>query len=239
MMIGADFEKIAIDFYGITVLEPSVLISDVVMGGCSIFFATQLYKKISSHSFVKSWYYFFLIFGIGSILGGFAHAFYIYGGPQGKFPTWVSAILCAYFIEQAMIKSIGDFKFKKLLSHIAFSKMILVFLIVITVISSDAFHENHSIGFIPIAINSLIGVFITVSTISFYNRRRGYANFKYFIYGVLVMLPSFFVYMFKLNISPWFDKNDFAHLFILIGNFFFYHALKKFDYSEAPFKTLN
>ena len=235
MMIGEDFAKIAFDFNGLTLLEPNALTTDLLMGSISIFFALRLRKRKSEHSFLKYWYYFFLTFGIGSVCGGFAHAFFLYVGPQGKFPTWISAILCAYFIEKAMIKSVNDLNRNNLLGKIAFSKMILVFLVVITVISTEAYQKEHTIGFIPIAINTLVGVFISVASISLYNMKQGYVNFKYLLWGVLVMLPSFFIFLLKINPIQWFDKSDLSHIIIIAGNCFFYLGLQKLDYSERPF----
>jgi len=235
MLIGEDFTKIVLEFNGLIIQEPNALITDLLMGSMSIFFALRLRKQKSKHAFLKYWYYFFLTFGIGSVCGGFAHAFFLYTGPQGKFPTWISAILSAYFIEKAMIKSANKLNRNNILGKIAFTKMILVFLVVITVISTEAYQKEHTIGFIPIAINTLIGVFISVASISLYNMKQGYVNFKYLLFGVLVMLPSFFIFLLKINPIQWFDKNDLSHIIILIGIYFFYIGLKKLNYRERPF----
>ena len=93
-----------------------------------------------------------------------------------------------------MIKSVNNLNQKNILGKIAFSKMILVFLVVITVISTEAYQKDHTIGFIPIAINTLIGVFISVASIIL-QYEEGYMNFKYLLCGVLVMLPSFFIFL--------------------------------------------
>ena len=235
MLIGEDFTKIVLEFNGLYIQEPNALITDLLMGFVSIFFAFRIKKQKSQHSFLKYWYYFFLTFGIGSVLGGFAHAFFLYTGPQGKFPTWISAILSAYFIEKAMIKSANKLNRNNILGKIAFTKMILVFLIVITVISTQTYQKEHTIGFIPVVINTLIGVFISVAVISIYNMRQGHENFKYLLVGVVVMLPSFFVFMFKFNPVQWFDKNDLSHIIIILGIYFFYQGLQKLNYRERPF----
>ena len=237
MLIGEDYTKIAIDFNGFTLLEPNALLTDFIMGAFSIYIAVKLNKIRSQHAFLKYWYYFFLTFGIGAFCGGLAHSLFLYTGPQGKFPTWISAILCAFFIEKAMIKSVDSLNKNNILGKIAFIKMILIFLTVITVISTKAYQNEHTIGFIPIAIYTLLGIFISVSVISYYNIKRGYHNFKYLIFGVLVMLPSFFIFLLKINPVQWFDKGDVSHLMIIIGNYFFYLGLKKLDYKALPFKA--
>ena len=236
MLIGEDFSKIVIDLNGFTLLEPNALLTDIIMGAFSIYFAVKLYSKRKEHPFIKYWYYYFLFFGIGSVCGGIAHALFTYTGPQGKFPTWISGILCAYFIEKAMIKSVNHLNKNNVLGIIAFFKMILVFLIVIIVISTPAYQQNHKIGFIPIAINTLMGVFISVAAISIYNIKQSHLQFRYLLYGVLIMLPSFVVFMCKINLFQWFDKGDLAHVLILIGNLLFYLGIKNLDYKRAPFK---
>ena len=236
MLLGQNFPKIEFDFMGLTLLEPNALITDFIMGAFSLYFAIKLRRNKEEHGFLKYWYYFFLFYGLGSLFGGLGHAFYYYTGPQGKFPTWISGILAAYFIEKAMIKSASGLNKNNRLGKIAFVKMILVFLIVITVISTKAYQLDHKIGFIPIAINTLIGVFISVASISLYNMKRGCVNFKYLLYGVLIMAPSFFVFMFKFNPAQWFDKSDLSHIIIIFGITLFYVGLKKLNYQGAPFK---
>jgi len=236
MLIGEDFSKIVIDINGFTLLEPNAFLTDIIMGAFSIYFAVKIYSKIKEHPFIKYWYYYFLCFGIGSVCGGFAHTLFTYTGPQGKFPTWITGILCAYFIEKAMIKSVNQLNKNNVLGKIAFFKMILVFLIVIIVISTPAYQQNHKIGFIPVAINTLIGVFISVAAISIYNIKQSHLQFRYLLNGVLIMLPSFFIFMWKINLFQWFDKGDLAHVLIVFGNLLFYLGVKNLDYKRAPFK---
>ena len=138
-------------------------------------------------------------------------------------------------MNQMGFKSVYDLNRNNLLGKIAFSKMIVVFLVVITVISTEAYQKEHTIGFIPIAINTLIGVFISVASISLYNMKQGYVNFKYLLWGVLVMLPSFFIFLLKINPIQWFDKSDLSHAIIIAGNCFFYLGLQKLNYRERPF----
>ncbi len=227
MKIGEDFSKITIEFQGLTFLEPNAFLSDLIMGGLGVYFACKLYKRRREHSFLKYWYYYFLTFGLGSILGGFAHTLFLYTGAQGKFPTWISGILCVYFIEKAMIKSVKQLNTNNILGKISFFKMILVFLLVIMVISTPAYQKEHTIGFIPIAFNTLIGVFVAVAGISIYNLKRSHKEFRLLLNGVLIMLPSFFVFMFKVNLAPWFDKGDLAHVLITLGNVLFYLGVLK------------
>ena len=234
MLIGEDFSKIQVDLNGLILLEPNAIISDFIMALASFFIASKLYQKRRSHGFVKYWYYFFLTFALGAILGSIGHGLFYYLGPQGKFPTWISAILSTYFIEKAMIKSYERYNKNNTLGKIAFFKMIFVFLLVITVISSAEFDRNHTIGFLPIAINTIIGVFISVSIIGTANikNQRG---FQWLFIGVLAMLPSAAIFLMKINLFQWFDKGDLSHMFMTIGVCLYYVGVKKIDAEKAPF----
>ena len=234
MLIGEDFSKIQVDLNGLILLEPNAIISDFIMALASFFIASKLYQKRRSHGFVKYWYYFFLTFALGAILGSIGHGLFYYLGPQGKFPTWISAILSTYFIEKAMIKSYERYNKNNTLGKIAFFKMIFVFLLVITVISSAEFDRNHTIGFLPIAINTILGVFISVSSIGTANikNQRG---FQWLLIGVLAMLPSAAIFLMKINLFQWFDKGDLSHMFMTIGVCLYYVGVKKIDAEKAPF----
>ena len=234
MLIGEDFSKIQVDLNGLILLEPNAIISDFIMALASFFIASKLYQKRRSHGFVKYWYYFFLTFALGAILGSIGHGLFYYLGPQGKFPTWISAILSTYFIEKAMIKSYERYNKNNTLGKIAFFKMIFVFLLVITVISSAEFDRNHTIGFLPIAINTILGVFISVSIIGTANikNQRG---FQWLFIGVLAMLPSAAIFLMKINLFQWFDKGDLSHIFMTIGVCLYYVGVKKIDAEKAPF----
>lgn len=239
MLIGEDFTKIRMDLNGLVILEPNAVISDFIMALASFYIAKKLYSTRRSSGFLKYWYYFFLTFAFGSILGSMGHGLFHYLGPQGKFPTWISAILSTYFIEKAMIKSYEQYNKNNILGKIAFFKMITVFLLVITVISSPAFDKNHTIGFLPIAINTLIGVFISVSVISAANIKTQ-VGFKWLLIGVFVMLPSAAIFLMKINLFQWFDKGDLSHVLMIIGIYVYFVGIKKIDTEASPFNlTLN
>ena len=234
MLIGEDFTKIRIDLNGLVLLEPNAIISDFIMAVVSFYIARKLYSARKSSGFTKYWYYFFLTFGFGAILGSMGHGLFHYLGAQGKFPTWISGILSTYFIEKAMIKSFERHNKNNILGKIAFFKMITVFLLVITVISSAEFDKNHTIGFLPIAINTILGVFISVSVISGVNIKNQ-SGFKWLIFGVLAMLPSAVIFLMKINLVQWFDKGDLSHVFMTIGICLYYFGITKIDAKADPF----
>ena len=69
------------------------------------------------------------------------------------------------------------------------------------------------------------GIFLSFLGVVFY--RKHAAPFHLFAIGVLAMLPAAVFFLWKINIHPWMDKNDVAHILASIGNVFFYIGIVK------------
>lgn len=227
-MIFADFEKIHFSLFGFELMEPMALITDVIMGSLSVYFAFRLRKNLTDHPFYLYWSYFFLIFGAGAFYGGFAHAFYGYWGVIGKFPSWISGPVSVYCLEQAMISVHPDNKILSRLKVISFWKFFAVILAWILILSLGPIQEKPSIGFLPIAINTILGVSLSAGILGSIYKKKGLSvNFKYFVLGVLVMIPSAFVFLMKINLHQWFDKNDLSHVLLTAGITYFFIGCRK------------
>lgn len=237
-MIGADFDKIQFTLFGLELVEPMALITDVIMGSISIYLGYRIHKFTSAHPFYQYWKWFFLIFGIGAFYGGFAHAFYNYWGWVGKIPSWVSGPVSVYCLEQAMISIHPKEKSFDLLKYLSFWKLVLVITAFILVLSLVDLNVKPAIGFLPIAINTIVGVSLTAGGLGLYYYRKGLSeHYKYFALGVLVMLPSAFVFLLKINLHPWFDKNDLSHVLLTAGIIYFFIGVKKLH--KAKFHQLD
>ena len=227
-MIGADFEKIHFVLFGLNLVEPMAFITDVIMGSISIFFGIKVSKMHAVHPFYQYWKGFFLIFGVGSILGGFGHLMYNYWGIPGKLLSWLSGPLSVYCLEQAMISIFPDRKIFRKLKIISFWKLITVITIWILLLAFVDLSEKPSRGFLPIAINTIVGVSLTAGILGKIYVKKGLSPFyKYFYFGVLVMIPSAFIFLLKINLNQWFDKNDLSHVLLTIGIVYFFLGVKR------------
>jgi predicted membrane channel-forming protein YqfA (hemolysin III family) len=56
--------------------------------------------------------------------------------------------------------------------------------------------------------------------------KRGAHTVKWMVIGVVVLLPSAFVFLLKLNIHRWLNKDDLSHLFMLGAIICFYLAMR-------------
>ena len=105
--------------------------------------------------------------------------------------------------------------------------MILVYVIFTLVCMYTPIHENPRLAFLPTAMNTMLAVVLIAGFLGNYYSKKIGIEFKYFVFGVLVLLPSAFVFLFKINLHPWFDKNDLSHVLMFIGIIYFYLGVKR------------
>lgn len=225
-MIGLDFPKIEFQMFGLELLEPMAIITDTIMGGLSIYFGIRVLNFKKSIPFYKFWALFFLVFGIGSILGGIGHTFYNQFGLVGKVPSWLCGPISIYFGERAMISMHWKNDSKKQLVKWFNIKLIVVYIIFLYLLFFVR-NDNPNLPFLPIAINTILGLTATVGVLGFKYMEKISVKFKFFWLGILIMLPSAFIFLFKINVHQWFDKNDFSHILITIGMVYWYLGVTK------------
>lgn len=226
-MIGLDFPKIEFEFFGLELLEPMAIITDTIMGGISVYFGVKVLALKKTLPFYRLWGLFFLVFGIGAILGGIGHTFYNQFGLIGKIPSWLFGPISIYLAERAMISLHWKADSKKQLQKWFDVKLVLVYIIFFYLLIFADKSENPTLPFLPIAINTILGLVATVGILGFKYTEKLSAKFKFFWLGVMVMFPSALIFLFKINVHQWFDKNDFSHILITIGLIYWYLGVSK------------
>ncbi len=220
-MIFQDFDKIHFHMFGMELVEPMAIIMDTLLGLLSLYFAYRVSKIKSELPFYSYWKYFFLIFGVGAILGGLGHTFYIQWGVAGKFPSWICGPLSVYAFEQAMISIHPNSKRVSAFKLASFIKLLIVSIAFILICVNAPISEKPQLPFLPIAINTILGVSFTGGILGLRYKKLISANYRYFYLGVLIMLPSAFIFLMKINLHQWFDKNDLSHLLMGLGIIYF------------------
>jgi len=222
MLVGKDFDKIEFQFFDLIIQEPNALITDTLMALVSLYLGYLIYKKNNKSAFSNWWLAFFLLFGISSFAGGLGHALFFYFGAKGKMLNWITGFVAIYFIERAMISAIDNPTKRKNFELIVTSKLLLVFGIFTWVIFTQPIEDKPELGFLPLAIHTIVGVFSTAGILGYSLSKRKSESYRFFYWGVAIILPSAFFFLMKINPINWFDKNDISHLFITIGIIFFY-----------------
>lgn len=228
MLIGKDFDKIEISLFGLNLLEPNAFIGDSIILIVAIVLAFKIRNLSNSISFFKNWRYFYLLFGFGMFLGGVGHLMFNYWGFNGKYLPWILGIICIFFVERAML-SLLKTKSKVIWQKLTLLKLILALVLEIGVFYFIDMSKDHSIGLRIPAVNSAIGFIFSLAVLGNKYRNEIDENFIYMIYGVLLLIPSGLFISFKINIHPWFDKNDFGHLLLVIAMFFYFKAIKSYS----------
>ena len=106
--------------------------------------------------------------------------------------------------------------------------MILFLVLEILVFILLDMSKDHSIGLRIPAINSTLAIVFTLGFLGYKFSKKIDYNFIYFFYSVLLMLPSGIFIAYKINLHPWFDKNDFGHLILVLSLLFFYKPIKSY-----------
>jgi len=125
-----------------------------------------------------------------------------------------------------MISLVMNVNQKKKLKMLAFAKMVLIYLIFTWICFTVPIEEKPKLPFLPIAFNTILGVSLSAGVLGYQFYKKEIA-FKQIVIGVLVMIPSAFIFLMKINPAPWFDKNDFSHLLLTVGIVFFYFGIEK------------
>lgn len=226
-MIGIDFPKIGFELFGMQLLEPMALITDSILGAMGVYFAYSVSKIKSPLPFYKNWKLFFLIFGIGAFLGGLGHTFYNQWSFYGKIPSWLCGPITIYFAEKAMTSSHWDNAKKKIFTKISNVKLVLSYSVWLLVLLFGNEEKISTQPFLPIIINTTFGLLTFVGYLGFKYTEKFSAKFKFFWLGVLILIPTIFIFLMKINVHQWFDKNDMSHVLMMMALVYFYLGVKK------------
>ena len=231
MLIGKDFEKIEWDFMGLHLLEPNAMIGDLILFTLAIVLAIRVHKHAKKNAFFSFWKWFFILFGVGFLMGGFGHLFYNYWGVPGKFFSWYSGMFAALMIELAMISIYPKVEWRKTLSKIAYGKLVLSIAIATYIYSTVDLVADPSKGLIVPTLNSVVGLGLSLGLLGYYYQRKIDVSFRYLWISTLILIPSAVVQSMKINVHQWFDRNDISHILLITSIVFYYTAVKKYNTS--------
>lgn len=195
-------EIIHFSFFGLQLQEPMGILFNWIFSA----FCFYAYCRIdrSKNDFLRNWSNFFLVFSITTFVGSFAHGLSGYFGIYGKYPHWFGGILSSFFAGKAMLTCFESNKNKSVLNVLLYIKAVVLLLM--------AYYKSN---FIFIAVDSIITYLFYCGTLAFIQWKKGIYWMIYFVYAVLVCLPSAFVYLLKIDLSIWFNRDDLSHLFML------------------------
>lgn len=229
MLIGKDFEKMEFSLFGLDLVEPNALIGDTVILLIALFLAHRTHRLNQKTAFFVYWKWFYIIFGISFFAGGLGHSFFNYWGVPGKYASWLIGIFSAAMIELAMVSIYPDESKRPLFKKIILGKLILAFLVEVIALSTLDLSVDPAKGLIVPTINSVIGLGLVLGGLAVYYQKKINPCFKYLGWSTLVLIPNTAIQGMKINIHPWFDRNDFSHVLLITGCFLYMMTISAYS----------
>jgi hypothetical protein len=225
MLIGKDFQKLTWHFSGYDFLEPNALIGDTLILIIALIFARKIHQLNNPNPFFRYWTLFLVLFGVSFFMGGLGHFCYNYWGIRGKYFSWFAGMFSAFIIEYAMISIYPKSNFRKYMKWIASIKLVLFLLLEIFALYLYTSDADPQKGLLLPTVYSFIGLGLTLGFLSLMYQRKISGSFRYFWMSTLVLLPNILIQGLKINLHPYFDRNDFSHLLLIVSMFFYFKAL--------------
>ncbi len=209
----APVDKIAFEWMGLRLLEPMSLIMNWLISLQCLIYFFRLPKN--SSPFIYWWRGFFLFFGISTIFGGLGHLLFNYFDIYGKIPCWTIGIVGGYCAARGVLSCFKPgIVERRLLFFLVLKCVVLWFLGIMT------------LKFLFISLDASISYLVFCGFVGFFLYREGIVPLKYTVIGVLILLPSVFIFGFEINIHPWFNKDDFSHVLMIGCIYYFYLGAK-------------
>jgi hypothetical protein len=228
MLIGQDYDKIEFELFGLDLLEPNALIGDTLIFIICMYFAVKTKEHFSQGRFFRYWYWFYIIFGTGFFFGGLGHTFFNYWGIAGKYPSWFLGIISVAFIELTMASVHPKGHIRDRYKKFIYSKLFLSLTIEVLVLCFGNIEQEVTIGLIVPTLNSVIGLTFALGVLGYQFQRTVHPSFVFLWISALVQIPSAIVQGLKINIQPWFDRNDISHVLLISGCILYYSTIRTY-----------
>lgn len=203
---------IRFELFGLQLQEPmAVITNSMIAVFCFIaYFRLRKWEGAAN----RWWRLFYLIFGVSTFLGGMGHALFPYFGMYGKFPSWTLGCLANVCAARGMLELTPGAEPKR--SEILFVWAKSGLLLVLAIITQK---------FLFVAVDAILTYIVYTGIFAWQLRKKGLEEMKFMVIGVIILLPSAFIFLLKLNPHKWLNKDDLSHLLMLVCIYFFYKGM--------------
>lgn len=221
-------DKLPFTWLGLCLQEPMALVTNWLIALTSIYLFFKIKKPYSK--FRIHWRKFYFYFAISTFFGGLGHLLFNYFDVYGKFPCWIFGVIASFHAGKAMISvNMLTTSLQRKLTISLFIKGVVL----ITLATSTG-------SFIFIMVDAILSYLVFCLGFGAYYWKKGYHSFKYTVYAIIILFPSIFIFLLKLNPHLWFNKDDLSHVLMVLTIIFFYIGIRKFTKFESQeFKPLN
>lgn len=226
-----DFSKIhRIHVFGITILEPSTVLSSLAITVVCLYAFYRLNKPEFTHKMYKQIRYFFLFMAIATAIGGvLGHGFLYLTGQVGKIPGWFLSMIAIALFERAAILHIKPLlppKTGTLLGLLNYVELFIFFFLTIL-----------TLNFAVVKIHAFCGLFLMLFLIEVYvyKKKKDPGSINIFIatfWGAVAAV----LHTLKFSIGPWFNYNDISHGAMAVSIWYYFQGAKHMSYygQEMP-----
>lgn len=226
MKIGEDFDKIEFSLFGLDLLEPNVLLSNALITITGLFLGWRMFKTLPvKELFYKYWMWLLIVQGLSFFLGAMGHVIYNYTGVWGKYVPLTTAMIFNLILEIAMIQLLPENR-KKLFQNLAFGKSIIAIVSLTIIMFAVDVEKNVQILLIVPSLNTTIGYILALGVLGWKYAKKTSKALYLLPLSVLTLIPAAIFQAKKINIHPWFDRNDASHLLIALTLIMYYYAVK-------------
>lgn len=210
---------------GIILLEPTTVLTNLVMASVSWWAWHKLKARASENRVFYFARLFFLFIAIGTLVGGvIGHALLTYTGIWGKIPGWYICMAGVAMLERAAIyhgqlymrPSIGRF-------FSVFNYFEITFFMLLSVITFD---------FLFVEMHAFYGLFIVVFCFALYVYRHSKDQaLRHLFIATVWGLIAALCHALKWSVSDYFNYNDISHIFMTFSVYWYYLAYKNMGIS--------
>lgn len=209
--MSANANIITFELLGLQLQEPMALFTNWAIASFAFYSFLKLVNE--KDAFIKHWRLFFGFLALSMFLGGIGHLFFHYLGIYGKMPSWILGVFAGCHALFALFTNYSSERIQKYKLTVWLYSTIILFL----AISMQLF--------VFIAIDAILK-YVLCGIISFYWFKQGIINLRWIGIGVIVLIPSSFIFLLKLSPHLWFNKDDLSHVLMFCCITFFYKGVK-------------
>ncbi|GGB98851.1 DUF6962 family protein [Dyadobacter sediminis] len=223
--VAIDFSKVhQIQVFGITILEPSTVISSLMMTVICIYAFVQLGKLHRTHRMYRQLQYFFLFMGIATAIGGvLGHGFLYMTGMRGKIPGWFASMIAVALMERAAIWHVKPLLQRRgglILGWLNYVELSIFFVLTFV-----------TLNFLIVEIHAFYGLFLMLFMIEIYvYRQKKDPGSKDVFIATFLGAASAGLHALKFSFGPWFNYNDISHITMGASIWFYYQAARHMIY---------
>jgi hypothetical protein len=209
-------DLLSIDILGVRLDEPVTVVTDIIIASVC-FYAFFRLKKTEGQPGLRNYLkFYFLLLGIGTLLGGvIGHGLLYLFSPVWKLPGWITCMAAIALLEQASILMLRDYLARWKIRALSWQNILLLIALLIPLMITINF--IFAVAYITFGLLIVVGgIHLLVSI------RSKTVGSMWILIAVATGLAGDFIFVFDWSLHDWFNNSDLSHVFLAFSAWFFY-----------------